>query len=129
MRKFYGTVYSQYDALGNDSPLWKWASMAEMLSAFLQDSTQSDVDKKYAATILRFSVERAKTIDPEVAKFLDALDLSMLWGHPENWAIKDVTDQKGKTTRQVVFVGSSFTPVKAAPTQTSPVSVDESEEI
>lgn len=111
-------IYSRYKADGSDNPAW--INTVAMLTALLNDETQPPEDMERASEILKWSVERAKTLDPEVAAFLNELDCGMLWENPADFLLRDVTVE-GKTTRQVVCLrdftshATSTTKIEVAP--------------
>ena len=98
-----GTKYSCYGLDGNHHALWTWHSTVEMLAKLLNDPEQSKQDKDRAAEILRWCAERTKTMDPDLADFMNELDASVLWDHPDQFELRDV-ENNGKTTRQCVEV-------------------------
>jgi hypothetical protein len=116
-----GGIYSAYTSQGGDSPVWKakgWASMAAMLAAFLNDPDQNAEDKNYAATILKWELDKeAASSCPEVVQWWSAIDLSALWENPSYWVLQDVTI-KGKTSVECVCTQSPFSqPVPKAAAQ------------
>ena len=117
--------YSRYRAGGSDNPVW--TNTVAMLSAVLNDETQSQEDKDQAAAILTWSIERAKTLEPDVAAFLNELDCGALWEWPDCFKLQDVVGKNGVTRRECVCVAPSLNimPAKAA---TPPIEAD-SEEI
>jgi hypothetical protein len=102
------SIYSAYTREGQDSPIWKakgWKSTKDMLSAVLQDETQSDADKTYAAAILKWGLAQ-ETLKPETGAWTNQLWLSALWEHPDHWVLQDVTTE-GKTTRECVCIAQN----------------------
>jgi hypothetical protein len=118
--------YSRYKSDGSDNPAWK--NTVAMLTAVLGDEIQPAADRAQAAEILKWNLERSKTLDPDVAAFLAEIDCSSLWEWGDRFVLRDVTDQKGVTRREVVFVGSPFMS-SVAKVVTPAVEVESGEEI
>jgi hypothetical protein len=116
--------YSRYLNDGSDNPASQ--NTVTMLSALLGDNSQPTEDRARAAEILKWSIERAKTLDPDVASFSNELDCSSLWEWPESFQLQDVVGKDGVVRRECVCIGSTYVvPVKSA-AQSAPVT-EESE--